>query len=76
MVPDKLLAFAGPTAEVKHYWGHRSFTPEDYHGYFAESGVGAVVRLNNEVGALSPSPYGTVTSPYGTLTSYQMSLKK
>lgn len=49
VVPDKLMAFAGPTSEVKHYWGYRSFTPEDYHGYFAENGVAGVVRLNNEV---------------------------
>ena len=52
VVPGKLLAFAGPTAVAKHFWGYRTFTPEDYHQYFADTGVTAVVRLNNEVRAL------------------------
>ena len=53
MVPGKLLAFAGPTAVAKHFWGYRTFTPEDYHQYFADTGMTAVVRLNNEVRASS-----------------------
>ena len=51
VVPGKLLAFAGPTAVAKHFWGYRTFTPEDYHQYFADTGVTAVVRLNNEARA-------------------------
>lgn len=51
VVPRKLLAFAGPTAVAKHFWGYRTFTPEDYHQYFADTGVTAVVRLNNEARA-------------------------
>ncbi len=53
VVPGKLLAFAGPTAVAKHFWGYRTFTPEDYHQYFVDTGVTAVVRLNNEVRASS-----------------------
>ncbi len=52
VVPGKLLAFAGPTAVAKHFWGYRTFTPEDYHQYFVDTGVTAVVRLNNEVRVL------------------------
>lgn len=49
ILPGKLLAFAGPTAVAKVLWGYRTFTPEDYWGYFREHGVSAVVRLNNKV---------------------------
>lgn len=49
VLPGKLLAFAGPTAVSKVLWGYRTFTPEDYWGYFRENGVTAVIRLNNKV---------------------------
>ena len=49
VLPGKLLAFAGPTAIPKTDFGFRTFTPEDYWGYFRGTGVAAVVRLNNKV---------------------------
>ncbi len=30
-------------------WGYRTFTPQDYWGYFRDTGVSAVIRLNNKV---------------------------
>ena len=30
-------------------WGYRTFTPQDYCGYFLDTGVTDVVRLNNKV---------------------------
>ena len=49
ILPGKLLAFAGPTGVAKVLWGYRTFTPEDYWGYFRDTGMTDVVRLNNKV---------------------------
>lgn len=49
IVPNKLMAFSGPSATPKHFGGWRTFTPEDYVGYFKEKGVKAVVRLNKKM---------------------------
>lgn len=49
IVPGKLMAFAGPSAQPKHFGGWRTFTPEDYIEYFKERGIKAVVRLNKKM---------------------------
>jgi cell division cycle 14 len=71
ILPGKLLAFAGPTAVAKVLWGYRTFTPEDYWGYFREHGVSAVVRLNNKVlgpASCSPPPFLTAGAAPAQLT--------
>lgn len=49
IVPGKLIAFAGPSAQPKHFGGWRTFTPEDYISYFSEKKVNAVIRLNKKM---------------------------
>ena len=49
IVPGKFLAFAGPYGESKSFGGWRTFTPEDYVGYFKEHGITGVVRLNKKM---------------------------
>ena len=49
IVPGKFLAFAGPYGESKNFGGWRTFTPEDYVGYFKENGITSVVRLNKRM---------------------------
>ena len=49
IVPGKLMAFSGPSAQPKHFGGWRTFTPEDYIEYFREKGVTSVVRLNKKM---------------------------
>lgn len=49
IVPGKLMAFSGPSAQPKHFGGWRTFTPEDYIEYFREKGVTGVVRLNKKM---------------------------
>lgn len=49
IVPGKFLAFAGPYGESKSFGGWRTFTPEDYVGYFKEHGITGVVRLNKNM---------------------------
>eukprot|EP00871_Galdieria_phlegrea_P004870 jgi/Galph1/5384/GphlegSOOS_G4017.1 len=50
IVPEKLLAFSGPTAvRTLSPDGSRSFTPEDYIPYFRKKNVTCVIRLNNKM---------------------------
>lgn len=49
IVPGKFLAFAGPYGESKHFGGWRTFTPEDYVGYFQRNNIRSVVRLNKKL---------------------------
>eukprot|EP00891_Asterochloris_glomerata_P004133 jgi/Astpho2/4133/fgenesh1_pg.00063_%23_114_t len=46
IVPGKLLAFSGPSAVPRVFYGYKSFVPEDYDTYFKKRGVHAIVRLN------------------------------
>jgi len=48
IVPDKFLAFAGPSATPLDCDGFPAFTPEDYVPIFKSGGVGLVVRLNKK----------------------------
>jgi cell division cycle 14 len=49
IVPGKFLAFAGPYGESKNFGGWRTFTPEDYVGYFHRNNIQSVVRLNKKL---------------------------
>ncbi|KAG7672017.1 putative Dual specificity protein phosphatase CDC14AB [Nannochloris sp. 'desiccata'] len=49
IVPGKLMAFSGPSAQPKHFGGWRTFTPEDYIEYFREKGITSVIRLNKKM---------------------------
>ena len=35
----KLLAFSGPSAVPRVFYGYKSFVPEDYDAYFKKRGV-------------------------------------
>ena len=48
IVPDKFVAFAGPSATVVDADGFPSYTPEDYVPIFKSGGVSLVVRLNKK----------------------------
>ncbi len=49
IVPGKLMAFSGPSAQPRHFGGWRTYMPEDYIEYFREKGVSSVVRLNKKM---------------------------
>jgi cell division cycle 14 len=48
IIPDKFLAFAGPSSQSIDLDGFPTFTPEDYVPIFREANVGLVVRLNKK----------------------------
>mmetsp|Transcript_107766 Transcript_107766/g.300364 ORF Transcript_107766/g.300364 Transcript_107766/m.300364 type:complete len:462 (+) Transcript_107766:27-1412(+) len=48
VVPDKFLAFAGPSPNSSDASGYPCFTPEDCVPIFRRAGIGIVVRLNNK----------------------------
>ncbi|CAE7510530.1 CDC14A, partial [Symbiodinium pilosum] len=48
IVPDKFLAFAGPSPTSTDADGFPAFTPEDYVPIFRDAGIGLVVRLNKK----------------------------
>lgn len=48
VVPDKFLAFAGPSATPIDCDGFPAFTPEDYCPIFKSAGITLVVRLNKK----------------------------
>mmetsp|Transcript_22268 Transcript_22268/g.56243 ORF Transcript_22268/g.56243 Transcript_22268/m.56243 type:complete len:430 (+) Transcript_22268:441-1730(+) len=48
VMPDKFLAFAGPSATPIDPDGFPAFTPEDYVPIFKSGGVSLVVRLNKK----------------------------
>lgn len=59
-------------------WGYRTFNPQDYWGYFSDTGVTDVVRLNNKVDPLfaflSPVPKLACTSCLTFATSENVSV--
>lgn len=48
VMPDKFLAFAGPSATPIDPDGFPAFTPEDYVPIFKSGGISLVVRLNKK----------------------------
>jgi cell division cycle 14 len=48
IIPDKFLAFAGPSPTPTDSDGFPAFTPEDYAPIFREAGVSLVIRLNKK----------------------------
>jgi len=48
VVPNKFLAFAGPSPTSRDVAGYPCFTPEDIVPVFRRAGIGVVVRLNNK----------------------------
>lgn len=48
VVPNKFLAFAGPSATPLDPDGYPAFMPEDYVSVFREGGVSLVIRLNKK----------------------------
>eukprot|EP00928_Gymnodinium_smaydae_P074186 TRINITY_DN57250_c0_g1_i2.p1 TRINITY_DN57250_c0_g1~~TRINITY_DN57250_c0_g1_i2.p1 ORF type:complete len:428 (+),score=41.96 TRINITY_DN57250_c0_g1_i2:56-1339(+) len=48
IIPNKLLAFAGPTSSVTNAYGDKEYVPEDYIRIFHEADVGLVIRLNSK----------------------------
>eukprot|EP00439_Symbiodinium_sp_Y106_P081795 s250_g20.t3 len=48
IIPDKFLAFAGPSPTSTDADGFPAFTPEDYVPIFRDAGIGLVVRLNKK----------------------------
>lgn len=48
VMPDKFLAFAGPSATPIDADGFPAFTPEDYVPIFKSGGISTVVRLNKK----------------------------
>lgn len=48
IVPEKLLAFAGPSPTPTDADGFPAFTPEDYVPVFRNAGITLVVRLNKK----------------------------
>jgi cell division cycle 14 len=48
IIPDKFLAFSGPSPTPKDPDGWRVFTPEDYIPYFKKSNIDLVIRLNKK----------------------------
>ncbi|KAI7836708.1 hypothetical protein COHA_009484 [Chlorella ohadii] len=80
IVPGKLMAFSGPSAQPKHFGGWRTYMPEDYIEYFREHNVGAVVRLNKKMYESSRfTQYGVrhyeMYFPDGTCPSEQILLR-
>lgn len=50
VIPNKIIAFAGPSRKNEYTRGYKSWRPEDYWNYFSRSDVTDVVRLNNDSG--------------------------
>ncbi|KAL4426827.1 hypothetical protein ABPG77_006613 [Micractinium sp. CCAP 211/92] len=80
IVPGKLMAFSGPSAQPKHFGGWRTYMPEDYIEYFREHNVTAVVRLNKKMYESSRfTQYGVrhyeMYFPDGTCPSEQILLR-
>ena len=48
IVPNKFIAFSGPSSTPKDADGMKTFTPEDYVPIFKQFGVTLVVRLNKK----------------------------
>jgi cell division cycle 14 len=49
IIPEKFLAFAGPSPTPTDMDGFPTFTPDDYAPIFRQANVGLVVRLNKEL---------------------------
>jgi len=48
IVPEKFIAFSGPSSTTRDADGYRTFTPEDYIPIFKQLGVTTVIRLNKQ----------------------------
>mmetsp|Transcript_51027 Transcript_51027/g.150419 ORF Transcript_51027/g.150419 Transcript_51027/m.150419 type:complete len:441 (+) Transcript_51027:113-1435(+) len=48
IIPDKFLAFVGPSPTTTDADGFPAFTPEDYVPVFRDAGIGLIVRLNKK----------------------------
>ncbi|CAD7934658.1 unnamed protein product [Amoebophrya sp. A120] len=48
VIPEKFLAFSGPSGNGIDTYGYPAFTPEDYVPIFRNANVSTVVRLNKE----------------------------
>ncbi|EGR32754.1 hypothetical protein IMG5_071670 [Ichthyophthirius multifiliis] len=48
IIPEKFIAFSGPSATQRDADGYRTFTPEDYVPIFKNLGVTLVIRLNTK----------------------------
>lgn len=48
IIPDKFIAFSGPSNTERDSDGYRTFTPEDYVPIFKNMGVTLVIRLNKK----------------------------
>lgn len=49
IVPDKFLAFSGPSDKTRDSDGWRTYTPEDYAPLFKNFNIKLVVRCNKEM---------------------------
>eukprot|EP01066_Platyproteum_vivax_P013599 Platyproteum_vivax@DN6148_c0_g1_i3.p1 len=47
IVPNKFLAFSGPSNSSSDQFGYRTFTPDDYIEDFHSWGISLVIRLNH-----------------------------
>ncbi|KAL4462058.1 hypothetical protein ABPG74_000903 [Tetrahymena malaccensis] len=48
IIPEKFIAFSGPSPTQRDADGYRTFTPEDYVPIFKNMGVTLVIRLNKK----------------------------
>ena len=48
IIPNKFIAFSGPSSTARDPEGYRTFTPEDYVPLYKKFNVGLVIRLNNK----------------------------
>ncbi|KRX02244.1 hypothetical protein PPERSA_04866 [Pseudocohnilembus persalinus] len=48
ILPEKFIAFSGPSNTQRDNEGYRTFTPEDYVPIFKQMGVTLVIRLNKK----------------------------
>ncbi|KAI5063136.1 hypothetical protein GOP47_0021683 [Adiantum capillus-veneris] len=49
IVPNKIVAFSGPSARRTELCGYRTLVPEDYVDYFKQSKIITVIRLNKRL---------------------------
>jgi len=49
ILPNKIIAFSGPSSKRTEYYGYRTLVPEDYWEFFKKCGVSGIVRLNKKI---------------------------
>ncbi|KAH7291860.1 hypothetical protein KP509_29G038800 [Ceratopteris richardii] len=49
IVPNKIVAFSGPSARRIELCGYRTLVPEDYVSYFKQSKITTIIRLNKRL---------------------------